>query len=341
MSDAQPSAAHANTGSDITHLGPVVVHTSSPTSTQADTNSCAPGQATKELHTRETFSTFTKFPNLPTELRLKVWEFACCVTRNLVLQIQDMTQGFSEYTPYYFWTSCPVPAVLGVCQESRVKALQHYSLDFGARETWELDRGQMTFEAPATIYINWAFDRVCMFHVGDFVEFTHVGGQISKRLSALQQRFSHNKLRYLACELTTHGELDMLFGYHHTDLMAFPGYDNHLEDVILFQRYGTLDYYSYSTHGWLEFTSVLEDEKERFEDPVEVLCREMRRDFLEKRNTEIPPMPFDIRCAMVLLYKRKDKGQEVQAAKIEEKDKRNGTAIVMKGEIWKGRPDTD
>ncbi|PVH84662.1 hypothetical protein DL98DRAFT_69001 [Cadophora sp. DSE1049] len=336
MSHAQPSAARTQIKSDITHSSPIAAHSSSAASSQDGTDSRNSEEDTEELDAEEPSSTFIRFPNLPSELRLKVWKYACCISRNLVLQLKDLRQAdiADDYTPYFFYSSCPVPAVLRVCQESRAEALQHYSLDFEVHETWELERGRITFEAPATIYINWSFDRVCIFRVGELEAYDRFDRQITERLKELQQRFNRKKLRYLACELDTDEEPDLYRGYHHAELTPLFRDDNHLEEVIFFHKYESFDY-SHSTHGWLDFASALEDEKQRFNYPLDDLCKAVRWHYRENENTEVLPMPFDVRCAMVLFNKGKNKGQEVQAEAIESNDKRNGTAVVMKGEIWK------
>ena len=129
----------------------MAVYTFTTNSIQNDTDA-----SDDKRNSEEPFSTFAKSPKLATELRLKVWKYACCVTRNLVLQVKDLRQndGATNYTLYYFYSPCPVPAVLGVCRKSRVEALRHYNLEFEVNETWELERGKITSEIPATIYVN-------------------------------------------------------------------------------------------------------------------------------------------------------------------------------------------
>jgi len=174
----------------------MAVYTFTTNSIQSDTDA-----SDDKRNSEEPFSTFAKSPKLATELRLKVWKYACCVTRNLVLQVKDLRQndGATNHTLYYVYSPCPVPAVLGVCQKSRVEALRHYSLEFEVNETWELEREKTTCEIPATIYVNWIFDRICIFNLAQFEAYTHRFVLITERLGKLRQKFHDRKLRYLAC----------------------------------------------------------------------------------------------------------------------------------------------
>lgn len=66
---------------------------------------------------------FTKFPELPTELRLKIWDYASNVTRALELEYCMVDRKF--------FTFQHIPSVLHTSSESREVGLQHYHLSFG------------------------------------------------------------------------------------------------------------------------------------------------------------------------------------------------------------------
>ncbi|CZR60967.1 uncharacterized protein PAC_10863 [Phialocephala subalpina] len=66
---------------------------------------------------------FTKFPELPTELRLKIWAYASDVTRTLELEYCMVDRKF--------FTFQHIPSVLHTNRESRGVGLQHYHLSFG------------------------------------------------------------------------------------------------------------------------------------------------------------------------------------------------------------------
>lgn len=87
------------------------------------------------------------FPNLPFELRLKIWKFTFPGPRNVGIQIRFKDFGFGG------WMSrkrSPAPPVaLQVCHESREEALKCYILSFG------------TSTHPPTAYYNYKIDTLC------------------------------------------------------------------------------------------------------------------------------------------------------------------------------------
>ncbi|KAH7360192.1 hypothetical protein BKA65DRAFT_492596 [Rhexocercosporidium sp. MPI-PUGE-AT-0058] len=211
------------------------------------------------------FSTFTLFPKLPLELRLKIWSEAYCVTRNLVLQIgyigvKDEDAGWQ---PFYFYSTCAAPAVLSTCREARNEALQHYSLEFRVKETskvWACPIA-ITFEAPATIYINWRTDRVCMFGLSGFEASDWTGDfQYTNRLQVLGQKFRDRGLRYLALEIES-SDVDFS-GYDepHENLLSLSGIHQYLEELILFEQ-NEIARYSYQRDGPVKFGVLSQIEK--------------------------------------------------------------------------------
>jgi hypothetical protein len=90
---------------------------------------------------------FGMFPNLPFELRLKIWKFTFPGPRNVGIQIRFKDFGFGG------WMSrkrTPTPPVaLQVCHESREEALKCYILSFG------------TSLHPPTVYYNYKIDTLC------------------------------------------------------------------------------------------------------------------------------------------------------------------------------------
>ena len=311
----------------------MAVYISTTTSIQNDTDA-----SDDKRSFEEPFSTFAKFPKLAAELRLKVWKYVCCVTRNLVLQVKDLRQddGATNYTPYYFYSSCPVPAVLGVCQESRVEALRHYKLEFEVNETWELKRGKITCEIPATIYVNWNFDRICIFNPAEFEVYTYRFVPITDRLGKLRQKFHDRKLRYLAYQLDSYDDLMYAHTPDHRQLMPLSQDKTHLEELIMFYDDDDLDY-SYSTHGKVDFGPVSEHEMEDFEFPVDDLCEAIHCIYGVEEHKTLPPMPFDVRCAKIHFAKGQGEGtnrQKAKAGKISPGDQGNGTLIALKGETW-------
>jgi 2EXR family len=68
-------------------------------------------------------SGFTKFPELPTELRLKIWSYAATAQRLLELQYCIVDRKFFSFQK--------LPAILHTSQESRAVGLCYYHLSFG------------------------------------------------------------------------------------------------------------------------------------------------------------------------------------------------------------------
>jgi hypothetical protein len=94
-------------------------------------------------------TTFTIFPSLPAELRLKIWRESCS-PRIITLNYNQASDSFA---------SCPQPALLSTCHESREEALRIYTPFFGTnshkphiyfnpyRDTIHLPRhGQMGYD---------------------------------------------------------------------------------------------------------------------------------------------------------------------------------------------------
>jgi hypothetical protein len=84
---------------------------------------------------RITLSTFTCFPRLAPEIRLKIWCLAVLEPRILELEFLDEGRWHSP-TPY----SAITPASLHVCRESRQEALKTYQrLSFGVWINFSVD----------------------------------------------------------------------------------------------------------------------------------------------------------------------------------------------------------
>lgn len=97
---------------------------------------------------------FTFFPELPPELRNKIWNEACFETRIIDLWlVKGSTPNKIIYGSY-----CHSPAILHTSREARGIGLQHYVLVFGtAIKTYGPDGVQREC-AEAHIYVNWDYD---------------------------------------------------------------------------------------------------------------------------------------------------------------------------------------
>jgi hypothetical protein len=92
-------------------------------------------------------STFTLFPTLPIELRLKIWRFTLPGPRNVGIKIRFKDNGFGGWMSRP--STPPPPTALQICHESRAEALKTYILSFG------------TTAYPPTIYFNYEIDTLC------------------------------------------------------------------------------------------------------------------------------------------------------------------------------------
>ncbi|KAE9375634.1 hypothetical protein N431DRAFT_437128 [Stipitochalara longipes BDJ] len=113
--------------------------------------------------------TFTRFGELPSEIRLKIWRHACFQPRNVdiftdnlgTIRVSDDTQ-FDTYKFYSHF--CSHPGVLHVCREAREEGLKHYKLEFGTSHHFPI----INISTPPRTYVNFACDRLCLLKPGCF-----------------------------------------------------------------------------------------------------------------------------------------------------------------------------
>jgi hypothetical protein len=89
----------------------------------------------KPAQLAQSYDIFSKFPDLPTEIRLKIWALSCTISRNVDLW-SDFRRKEVENTIFYTQlydsrlTNITPSAILHVSQESRQKALSHLTMEF-------------------------------------------------------------------------------------------------------------------------------------------------------------------------------------------------------------------
>jgi len=108
-----------------------------------------------------TTPTFHPFPHLPFELRLKIYSYALSTPRNLTITCHR--PPFKRGQPRIaqsFKSNYPPPALLHVCHESRLEALNTYKPHFKtAKVTIEENFTQEVFvSARSCIYVSWDQD---------------------------------------------------------------------------------------------------------------------------------------------------------------------------------------
>jgi hypothetical protein len=128
-----------------------------------------------------TLTEFTRFKELPLELRLNIWDLVAFTPRNIDIWLGERTflnekMGWTEntarYNIYFFHSTTAPPLLLHVDQEARAEGLKVYKLDF--RVVHDLKRaaglGPSTLEISfdPSIYINWAVDTLCVMNTSKF-----------------------------------------------------------------------------------------------------------------------------------------------------------------------------
>jgi hypothetical protein len=115
----------------------------------------------------ELVESFTCFPKLPAEIRLKIWKAALPGPRVVRIQLklgprQPRIDGKKKKPRMSrFVASCPPPIGLRVCRESRIEALKEYEIGF------------RTKTSPAQTYVNYDLDTFVLDTVGGYFPYTN------------------------------------------------------------------------------------------------------------------------------------------------------------------------
>lgn len=175
-------------------------------------------------------STFLQFPNLPIEIRLKVWKLSCFVTRNVdiatgTIGVTFGTEDEVGARPHYYRSRCRPPSLLHVCKESREEGLKYYKLAFGVEYkvlVGNRTMPQLTVSSPPRIYFHWAMDWLCVMlpmYIDDDPD-----AQVRRR-EEISEKCYYNDLRRLA------------IGINYIQSYAWPlVYCNDVLEEIIFSR---------------------------------------------------------------------------------------------------------
>ena len=99
--------------------------------------------------TMSTLTTFHLFPNLPIEIRLKIWSFDLSIPRTVTIScIREPIIRGAQRTAKVWSTDTPMPVLLHVNRESRYEALSIYTPYF------------TTPSSPRPIYLSFSLDVV-------------------------------------------------------------------------------------------------------------------------------------------------------------------------------------
>lgn len=127
-------------------------------------------------------ATFTLFPNLPLELRLRIFSYALTSQSRLVdlwstqteRTIDSVTLWTTRYQPII--THLPPHPLLHTTRESRCESLRQLSLEF--RTVYHSPDLSIEHVEPARWYVNWDVDVFCprgFWHFGGVMELGRMG----------------------------------------------------------------------------------------------------------------------------------------------------------------------
>lgn len=108
--------------------------------------------------------TFTRFPELPFELRQLIWLFASFNHRTIPIAVKrlhslkrSITGEFQEHPLYRFRSDIPIPALFSVCKGARSEAKKHFKRAVGASYTFRF----FSITLLPRFYTNSACDTIC------------------------------------------------------------------------------------------------------------------------------------------------------------------------------------
>ncbi|CAG8961873.1 hypothetical protein HYFRA_00013673 [Hymenoscyphus fraxineus] len=130
---------------------------------------------------------FTSFPNIPKEIRLKIWELVACgdpktvdIWAHLKLDITSDESTWSQHIPEEYLKymtlskAKDVPSILHVCHEARTIGLKYYTPEVETKGAFNLPSNLDRVVTPR-IWVNWAVDTLLL-------------GTCSERLLGTQSR---------------------------------------------------------------------------------------------------------------------------------------------------------
>lgn len=165
-------------------------------------------------------ATFTLFPDLPLELRLKVWE-SLLLPRIVIAACFDAADEAPKRAQLARRANLPpVPVLLHVCHETRQVALKHYELAFSWRIPGMLARPR---SSPPRVWFDFSCDTLLL--LGELEPYD--SSNINAPMVYFLNRTDARRVRHVACafEELRLGEVEteQIFGslFHVVD--GFPG----------------------------------------------------------------------------------------------------------------------
>jgi hypothetical protein len=186
--------------------------------------------------------TFTCFPKLAVELRVKIWGHASSVTRNVDIWAKslDIQLGDSHERLLYFYSSLSPPPVLHVNSEFRSKSLKYYGLCVGTNLTVRnMHNVSFTISSRSRVYFNWNTDRLCLVNLSE-LEKKSIHRDVSSELADFHRECQKNGLRYFAINVAF-SSLSSGFPYftrlEDSKFLKLITRKSNLEEVVLFESF--------------------------------------------------------------------------------------------------------
>jgi hypothetical protein len=114
---------------------------------------------------------FECFPNLPLEIRLKIWRTLCFIPRNVGLWAEPLgestgTKFFRDssdmYQPVQIDANVGIPALLHASKEAINEGLKHYTLEFDDSCSGRISRADVEIDIEPRAYVNLDVDVLCL-----------------------------------------------------------------------------------------------------------------------------------------------------------------------------------
>jgi len=141
----------------------------------------------------KTTTAFTKFPDLPPEIRLKIWSHACHVPRNVAVstefkrcEIEDTIFYTQLYKSRLAASVQSYPALLATNQESREAAMSYYEIEFTVRVLAVIHPSiqKVTMEHPG-FWFNHCWDRFLPMGFYNIVAMDDIFNRLGPRITSM------------------------------------------------------------------------------------------------------------------------------------------------------------
>jgi hypothetical protein len=199
-------------------------------------------------------TSFTCFPDLPTEIRLKIWKHACFIPRNMdVFLVALRTRWRGGEALSVFRTSQRDPATLYTNKESRTIALKFYTLEFGSKA-----RNRLFFlpEKPQRELRECPLLHGPRIYLDPFVDYVFpilFGQPLLPSWPLPSDPYYGLDLRYLAINMATMG---LPWYYNYLPELLIRGTKENIETVYLYWSHDMNDFHSQRTEPYSAMDNI-------------------------------------------------------------------------------------